>query len=141
MGYEINSTWTRLRRNDIEKLNEILDDEYCRELEIGRKLNIMNFVTRKFEEALKEFDFGRVIKFMRQTHWVWALEGGERVPTKSEMISFIRRNFLKHALYQMIELGENRYCASSGGIVFDAGIESSSPGPDDVWVIISFDIS
>ena len=141
MGYEINSTWTRLRKDDIEKLNEILDDEYCRELEIGRRLNIMKFITRKFEEALEEFDFDRVIGFMRQTDWVWALDGGERVPTKSEMISFIRTNFLKHALYEMIELGKDRYCATSGGIVFNAGIESRSPGPDDVWVNICFDIS
>lgn len=35
MGYQINSTWTKLRRKDIEKLNAIIDDEY---LYLGQRL-------------------------------------------------------------------------------------------------------
>ena len=35
MGYQINSTWTKFRRKDIEKLNEIIDDEY---LYLGQRL-------------------------------------------------------------------------------------------------------
>ena len=47
MGYEINSTWTRMHKTDIEELNDIIDDKYCREMEIARKLNLM----KKFKEA------------------------------------------------------------------------------------------
>ena len=39
MGYKINSNWTKEQKNDVEKLNKILDNSYCQELEISRKIN------------------------------------------------------------------------------------------------------
>ena len=140
MGYEINSTWTRLREKDIEKLNEIIDDEYCRELEIGRKLNIMKKFNEAFDKAVSEFRFDIVLKFMLDNNWEWFhYENGKSfyaVPTKEHFIKVLKNEYLKHGLYEIIELGKTSFSMSGGGIMFSMNMYG-----DEYYVEIGFDIS
>ena len=140
MGYTINSTWTRLRQKDIEKLNKIIDDEYCIELEIGRKLNLMKQFDKALNEALENFNFKVVNEFMVAHNWEWAMykDGKQyyKVPSWDEMKDAIKNDMYKHALYNILELKETHETISSGGLVLDMGIEGN-----DVWVQIYFDIA
>jgi hypothetical protein len=123
MGYKINTTWTQLHKNDIEKLNEIIDDEYCNELEIGRKLRLMEVFEEKLNEAIEDFNFYNVIKFMTMTDWKWSNYNGHySVPNRKEIIECIKVNLFKRGLYEIIELGHKTYGSSTGGLVFDMGI-------------------
>lgn len=140
MGYKINSVWTELRKNDIEKLNAIIDDHYCIENEIGRKLNMMNEITNVFNKEIHDINFDIIVQFMQANDWKWSFyDGGskERVPTRDEMIRFLRDNFLKRGLYEMIELNKDKFDASSGGFFFDMG--RSNDGT--YYVQIIFDIA
>lgn len=140
MGYEINSTWTKLRENDIKKLNEIIDDEYCRDLEIGRKLNIMEKFNKAFDKAISDFRFDIVLKFMKDYNWEWAhYENGKSfyaVPTKEHFIDVLKNDYLKHGLYEIIELGKTSFSMSGGGIVFSMDMIGY-----ECYVEISFDIA
>ena len=130
MGYEINSTWTKLREKDIQKLNEIIDDEYCNELEIGRKLNIMKKFSLYWEN---------ILEFMTDHNWTWFFYDGKeqyRIPTKEEMIERLKTDFLKHGLYEIIELGKNSYGSFSGGFNVEMGIHEGN-----YYVHICFDIA
>ena len=138
MGYKINSVWTQLRKNDIEELNSIIDDEYCNELEIGRKLNLMKEIKKAFNKELESFNFDTVIKFMNDNNWEWADYDGTlqyAIPTKEKMIEHLRLN-LKHGMYKIIKLNEKSYQSFSGGIVFGINIIGN-----DVYVSIYFDIA
>ena len=140
MGYQINSTWTRLRKDDIERLNEIIDDEYCIEQEIGRKLNLMEKLTDAFDEEVNRFNFDVVLEFMNSHDWKWAFyENGKsfyKVHDKDDIIKTLKTDFLKHALYDIIELGKSEAGTESGGLVIDMGVHGS-----DVWCRINFDIA
>lgn len=139
MGYKINSTWTQLRADDIKKLNEIIDDEYCIEKEIGLKLNIMNKFEELFSKAIEEINWNGIIKFMEANNWEWAFYDNGlnyRVPTKTEMINRLREDFLKPGLYKIIEVGEKKYSSYSGGFVIEMGHEG-----DNFWLNIYFDIA
>lgn len=140
MGYEINSTWTELRAKDIKKLNEIIDDEYCRELEIGRKLNIMKKFNKAFYEAISEFRFDIVLNFMKEHNWEWFhYENGKSfyaVPTKEHFIEVLKNDYLKHGLYEIIELGKTSFSMSGGGIMFNMNMYG-----DEYYVEIGFDIA
>ena len=138
MGYKINSVWAQLRKNDIEELNSIIDDEYCNELEIGRKLNLMKEIKKAFNKELESFNFDTVIKFMNDNNWEWANYDGTlqyAIPTKEKMIEHLRSN-LKHGMYKIIKLNEKSYQTFSGGIVFSINIIGN-----DVYVSIYFDIA
>ena len=52
MGYKINSTWQKQHAKDINKLNEIIDYEYGKDLEIANKILIMKTFERKFQEVI-----------------------------------------------------------------------------------------
>ena len=52
MGYKINSTWQKQHAKDINKLNEIIDYEYGKDLEIAHKIHIMKTFERKFQESV-----------------------------------------------------------------------------------------
>ena len=139
MGYKINTTWTKIHENDIKKLNSIIDDEYCNELEIGRKLNIMKRFNEEFDKELNSINWDSIIKFMTENNWQWALYDGKgnfRVPTKFEMVNRLRNDFLKHGLYNIIELGKDNYSSFSGGFNFEMGRNGNS-----FWVHICFDIA
>ena len=140
MGYKINSIWKERRKNDIEKLNAIIDDEYCNELEIGRKLNLMEKFNNALEEALDEFDFNAVIQFMKDNDWEWAhYENGKSfyaVPTKKHIIETIKNDFFKHGLYEIIVLNKTSFRALSGGIVFDMNLIDGK-----AFIDIYFDIA
>jgi len=141
MGYEINSTWTRLRQDDIKKLNEVIDDEYCRELEIGRKLNMMKKFTEEFEDEIKSLNWDNITKFMHDNNWEWYMGGrlsfdNCAIPTKEEMIDRLRTHFFKHGLYNIIELGTEHFSTFSGGFNFEMGYNG-----DNYWVHICFDIA
>lgn len=144
MGYQINSAWTKLREKDILELNKIIDDEYCNEIEIGRKLNIMEAFEKKLDEAINDFDFDTVIKFMKSVNWEWAhYKNGKHyyaVPSRADIIDSIKSNF-KHGLYNIIELNKKNYCVSGGGIVFDMGMKMDYPLSDTIWIDIYFDIA
>lgn len=139
MGYEINSTWTRLRQDDIKKLNEIIDDEYCQELEIGRKLNIMKNFKDKFDEEINSLNWERITNYMKENDWQWYMGGNfdnYAIPTKEEMIERLKTDFLKHGLYEIIELGQDRYSSFSGGFNVEMGCNNGI-----YWVHICFDIA
>ena len=139
MGYAINTTWTRLRRNDIEKLNEIIDDEYCRELEIGRKLNVMKKFKDEFDKEINSLNWERITNYMEENNWQWYMGGrldNCAIPTKEEMIERLKTDFLKHGLYEIIELGKDRYSSFSGGFNVEMGYEGNT-----YWVHICFDIA
>lgn len=138
MGYKINSTWTQIHKNDIEELNSIIDDEYCNELEIGRKLNLMKKIKRAFDEELNSFNFDTVLKFMNDNNWEWINYDDiskYEIPTKERIIKYLK-NVLKHGMYHIIELKEKSYQVFSGGIVFGIDITDN-----DVCVSIYFDIA
>ena len=145
MGYKINSPWTELRKKDIERLNEIIDDRYCIENEIGRKLNIMEVFEQLFDEAIKDFKFDIVLEFMNKNGWKWSMyEDGKsfyKVPNRIEMIRMMRREFLKPGLYNIIELNKKEWGASTGGIVFDMGILGNYASKDNCYLNIYFDIA
>ena len=139
MGYEINSTWTKIHENDIKKLNEIIDDEYCVELEIGRKLDIMKKFNDAFDKEVKSLYWENIIKFMNDNNWTWLFyDGGEvyRIPNKFEMIERLKSDFIKHGLYEIIELGKDRFSSFSGGFNFEMGVNEGN-----YWVHICFDIA
>ena len=145
MGYQINSSYTKLRKDDIERLNKIIDDEYCNEQEISRKLNIMMTMEEKLDEAIEDFNFKVVIEFMTQHNWKWAQHKNGKtymsVPDKNDIIEFIRKDFFKHGLYDLIESGKKKFSCSSGGIVFFMGYDGDYCGSDSAWVSIYFDIA
>lgn len=139
MGYEINSTWTKLRENDIKKLNEIIDDEYCNELEIGRKLNIMKKFNEEFEKEIKNIYWSNILDYMKKNNWTWYMGGNldnYAIPTKEEMIERLKTDFLKHGLYEIIELGKDRCSSFSGGFNVEMGIHEGN-----YYVHICFDIA
>ena len=140
MGYKINSTWTRLRQDDIKKLNEIIDNEYCNELVIGRKLNMMKKFNQEFENEIDSLNFDIILKFMKDNDWKWSTyENGKpslKVPSKKYIIKVLRNEFLNHGLFHIIELGETQYSCSSGGLTINMGVNGS-----DVYLSICFDIS
>jgi hypothetical protein len=143
MKYEINSTWTNLRRKDIEHLNNIIDDEYCREQEIGRKLNILEVFEKKLNKAIKDFNFDIVIDFMQKNNWTWAVYHKDvdyAVPTREDIIDAIEEDF-KHCIFQILECGKKEAGISGGGIVLDMGIVGDYASEDTTWLEIYFDIS
>ena len=117
MGYEIDTTWKRLHESDIKKLNKIIDDGHCNEMEISRKINIMKCFERSFNMAVDNFNFSSVIKFMKENDWTWYIDGEYAVPTKEQMIDDMR-SCLKEGLFRIIERGDMEYIADSGGIIF-----------------------
>ena len=126
MGYQINSTWTRLREKDINRLNEIIDDEYCIEQEIGRKLHIMEVFENLLEEEFNRLKWSNIKNFMNANNWEWSFyENGKsfyKIPDIGDMRKMIKREFFNHALYDIIELGKKEYTCSTGGFVFNAGM-------------------
>lgn len=139
MGYAINTTWTKLRRKEIEELNEVIDDEYCRELEIGRKLNIMKNFKFEFDKEIESLNWERITNYMEEHNWVWYMGGSfhnQAIPTKEEMIERLKTDFLKHGLYEIIELGKDRYSSFSGGFNLEMGCNGNT-----YWVDICFDIA
>lgn len=145
MGYQINTTWTELRRAEIERLNEIIDNEYYNELEIARKLRIMTTFEKKLEEAIEDFNFDVVIEFMKQHNWKWAhFKDGKSymaVTDKEDIIDSIKQNFFKHALFDLIELNKKEFSCSTGGLVFFMGYDGDWCDDDSAWLTIYFDIA
>ena len=139
MGYAINTTWTQLRRKDIERLNEIIDDEYCREREIGRKLNMMKNFEEEFDKEINSLNWERITNYMKENNWQWYMGGrldNYAIPTKEHMIETLKTDFLKHGLYTIIELGKDKYSSFSGGFNVEMGYYG-----DIYWVHICFDIA
>lgn len=139
MGYKINSAWTRFHEKDINRLNEIIDNEYCNELEIGRKLNIMHRFEDEFDKEIENLNWNSILKFMKDNNWQWAFyDNGSnyRVPTKAEIIKRLRNYYFKPSLYHIIELGETHYASFSGGFNVELGYLD-----DNCWVNIYFDIA
>ena len=140
MGYEINSTWTRLRQDDIKKLNEVIDNKYCQELEIGRKLNVMKKFTEEFENEIQSLNWDNITNYMKENNWQWYMGGrldNYAIPTKEHMIERLASaDFLKRGLYEIIELGKDRFSTFSGGFNFEMGYNGST-----YWVHICFDIA
>ena len=139
MGYKINSIWTELRKDDIMELNAIIDDEYCNELEIGRKLNLMKKFKVAFNKALNDFNFDTVLAFMNENNWEWANYDGTSqyaVPTKEKIVEFLETDCFKHGLYNIIELNKKSYWTFSGGIVFEMYWNGG-----EAYVNIYFDIA
>jgi hypothetical protein len=145
MGYKINSTWTRLREKDINRLNEIIDDEYFNEKIIGRKLHILKIFEELLDNELARLRFDIIQKFMKENNWVWSMYENDKlheaVPTIKQMIDFIKEDLFKNALFDLIELNKKEYTASSGGFILNAGTSSEYPSKDNCYLSIWFDIS
>ena len=144
MGYEINTTWKRMRKDDIERLNQIIDDEYSIELEIGRKLTIMKTFEELLERELEELNFDLIGKFMTYHKWEWAVyepDCNYRVPNKSDMIKCIKEDLFKPSLFAIIEQGETHCSPSTGGFVLDMGITGESTNKDNFFLSVHFDIA
>lgn len=145
MGYQINSTWTRFREKDINRLNDIIDNEYCIEQEIGRKLHIMEVFENLLEEEFNRLRFDIIEQFMQAANWEWFFyENGKsfyKIPDKNDMIKMIKCEFFDNALYDIIELGKKEYTVSSGGFVFSAGMNGNYPSKDNCYLNIWFDIA
>lgn len=120
MTYEINTPWKKLHNNEIEELNQISNQEFRIEEEICRKLRIIRKAKEAVNKAINDFNFDVVIRFMTQVGWKWAYTTrGNAVPTKEDFINFFYgSDCLKHALYDMIELGKNSYDITTGGVIF-----------------------
>lgn len=139
MGYKINSDWTRFHENEINRLNEIIDDEHCNEVEIGRKLNIMHRFEDEFNKEIENLNWDSILKFMNDTNWQWCFYdsvSNYRVPTKEEIIKRLRNDYFKRCLYHIIELRETHYSSFSGGFSVELGYIG-----DNCWVNIYFDIA
>lgn len=139
MGYEINSIWTQIHEKDIKKLNEIIDDEYRKELEIGRKLNIMKKFNKAFDDAINDIYWDNILEYMKKNNWEWAFyDNGEnyRIPTKQEMIERLRKEYLNYGLYEILELGKKEFSLFGGGFNFKMRYSG-----DDYFVFIYFDIA
>lgn len=139
MGYKIDTPWTNMHKHDIEMLNSIIDDKYCIENEIGRKLSIMKQINEEFNREVNSINFDNIVNYMQSNDWKWAFydDGPSyRVPTKDEMITFLKKNFLKNGLYEMIELQKSRFSVSSGGFWFDISLNDGT-----YYVNIVFDIA
>ena len=135
MGYLINSVWTKMKENDIKKLNNIIDDKYCQELEIGRKINIMKKFEDIFDKEINSLYWDNIITYMRSNNWGYGFDN--ELQTKESLIDFLKNDFLKHGLYNIIELNRTSYQAFSGGFLFDMGIAPSG----NYYVNIYFDIA
>lgn len=145
MGYQINSAWTRLREKDINRLNEIIDDKYCIEQEIGRKLHIMEVFENLLEEEFNCLKWSNIKNFMNANNWEWSFyENGKsfyKIPDIGDMRKMIRREFFNHALYDIIELGKKEYTCSTGGFVFNMGMTGEYPSKENCYLNIWFDIA
>ena len=139
MGYKINSLWTEIHKDDIMELNAIIDDEYCNDLEIGRKLNMMKKFKVALDKELNDFNFDTVLAFMNENNWEWANYDGTSqyaVPTEEKIIKFIKNDLFKRGLYNIIELNEKSFSSFSGGIVFEMDWFNG-----EAYVNIYFDIA
>ena len=145
MGYQINSAWTRLRKKDINRLNEIIDNKYCIEEEIGRKLHIMEVFEKLLNEEFNNVRFDIIESFMKASNWEWSFyENGKsfyKIPNKEDMIKMIRREFFNHALYDIIELNKKEYTCSTGGFVFNMGMTGEYTCKENCYLNIYFDIA
>ena len=145
MGYQINSTWTQLREKDINRLNEIIDNEYCIEHQIAIKLHIMEVFENLLEEEFNRLRFDIIESFMQAANWEWSFyENGKsfyKIPDKNDMIKMIKREFFDHALYDIIELGKNEYMCSTGGFVFNMGMTGKYASKENCYLNIYFDIA
>lgn len=145
MGYSINSTWTRLREKDINRLNEIIDDKYCIEQEIGKKLHIMEVFEELLNEEFNCLKWNTIKNFMNANNWEWHFyENGKsfnKIPDIGDMMKMIRREFFNNALYDIIELGKKEYTCSTGGFVFNMGMTGEYPSKENCYLNIWFDIA
>ena len=144
MTYEINTPWRNLHKNAIEELNQIATQKFRIEDEISRKLRIIKAAKEAVNKAIEDFNFDVVIRFMKQVGWKWAYTiQGEDVPTKEDFINFFYGgDCLKHALYDMIELGKNRYEITTGGVIFKLiCTDLDYADESNTFCSIAFDIS
>lgn len=144
MTYEINTPWKKLHKNEIEELNQISNQEFRIEEEISRKLRIIRATKEAVNKAIEDFNFDVVVRFMKQVGWKWAYTGqGEDVPTREDFIKFFYGgDCLKHALYDMIELGKNRYEITTGGVIFKLiCTDLDYADESNTFCSIAFDIS
>lgn len=140
MGYKIDSAWAKFCEEDIKKLNNIIDDEYCQQLEIRHKISIMEKFEKAFWEEVSKIRFDIIRKFMLDNDWKWIHYKGSKafyaVPTKEHVIDVLKNDYLKHGLYEIIELGKTSFCMSGGGIMFSMNIYGN-----ECYVDIGFDIA
>jgi hypothetical protein len=145
MGYEINSPWTRLRANDIARLNNIIDNKHNIESQIGYKLSIMTTFENLFNEELNNINFDVIENLMKVNNWTWSMykDGTSyyAVPTKDDMIKFLKREFFNEALYNFIELDERDYLTECGGFVFHMSMIGKYASKDTCFLRIYFDIA
>lgn len=106
-----------MHSKDIAELNRIATNEYEEDMEIGRKLRIIRVVKQVVQDEIDTLNFDVILNFMKSVNWIWAhtIAGRDMVPTKEDLIKHIH-NDMDHALYKMIELGENKYHVTSGGL-------------------------
>lgn len=98
----------------------------------------MQKFTKEFEDEIKQLNWYNILKFMENNNCQWYMGGNNyAIPTKEEMIEILAgADFLKHGLYEIIELGEDSFSTFSGGFNFEMGYNGNI-----YWVHICFDIA
>ena len=145
MKYKINSPWTRLRANDIIRLNSIIDNKHNIESHIGYKLHIMKIFEDLFNDEIKKLNFDFIENLMKANNWEWSMhKNGDSyyaVPTKNDMIEFLKTEFLNEALYSFIELNKKDFIMESGGFVFNMSMIGDYASKNTCNLRIYFDIA
>lgn len=132
-----------MHSKEIAELNRIAANEYEEDMEIGRKLHIIRVVKQVVQDEIDTLNFDVILNFMKSVNWIWArtIAGRDMVPTKEDLIKHIHTD-MDHALYKMIELGENRYHVSSGGLDIEIVCSDLSyADKDNTYCNIGFDIA
>lgn len=129
--------WKQEHQDEINRLNAILEDDYCNELYLREKLKLFKKFEEELEDAKKYFNFKRVLKYMNDVNWTWAYtnQGNNKVPTKEDLLRCIDELF-RHSMFTILKEGKKSTCIATGGLVMNCGISG-----DDVYISLFFDIS
>lgn len=132
--YNSNSNWAVRNREYLNKLNDIMNDEYCVELELGRKIEMLKKFENAFYKEINDLNWDNIIDYMHTNNWGYGWDN--ELQTREQLEDFIKNDFFKHGLYRIIKMNQTSYSTFSGGFAFDMGITPSGV----YYVNIYFDI-
>ena len=133
--YNSNSDWAVRNRDYLNKLNDIMNDEYCVELELSRKIEMLKKFEHAFNNELNNLNWDNIINYMHSNNWGYGWNN--ELQNREQFEDFLRNDFFKHGLYRIIKMNQTSYSTFSGGFAFDMGITSSGVH----YVNIYFDIA
>ena len=120
MKYSTKTTWASFRKDEIEYLNEIAENECLNEIQLGRKLNDIKKFKEAFDNEIKLINWDTILNFMSKNKWHWG--NSDECPTKEKMIETLSGfTFFKNGIYHIVELGEKEFSVFTGGFNFQMG--------------------